>query len=249
MPLTLATSWAVRAAAAEPVAVVRVRNLQAVTEAASDAWGRPSKPQPLLISAEISFSQPFTTAAAQDCLTAETVHYGTLSRAILNALEGSTLMLSANQVGLHRIVHDIWLHLTGQHLSTGQESTTEGHLLSAEVRNGIQFLSITATLPKASLLGTGVSFTASAAFNARMYSTELRLHELRVPTLVGMNDNERLAKQFIVITVALDMLRDIPGDFYVEAEALVVKVCTHNTTPLIWGMALDINISRPANHL
>ncbi|KAK0657175.1 Dihydroneopterin aldolase-domain-containing protein [Cercophora newfieldiana] len=235
MAYTLTSSWAVRAAAGEPVAVVRVENLQAVTGVACDAWGQVDKPQPLLISAEISFAQPFTAAAIQDTLTHETIHYGTLSRAILASLKEST-----DEVGLHQIVEDIWLYLTGQTLPTGEESPDGNFLLPAEARKEIRFLSITATLPKASLLGSGVSFTVSVASQAKLYSKELTIHKLQVPTLIGMNKNERLAKQFVITTVAFDKLEYFARDFYVEAEASVVKILEESSFETLEALGTHI---------
>src|SRR3954462_13724068 len=83
----LSTQWEVRAVAGEPKAVVRVRNLQAIVQGGTDAWGRPGKAQPALISAEISFVHPFGTVCSDDRLSPETVHYGKLSKAILEAID------------------------------------------------------------------------------------------------------------------------------------------------------------------
>ncbi|KAK0632160.1 hypothetical protein B0T14DRAFT_532674 [Immersiella caudata] len=243
MAYALASSWAVRAIAGEPVAVVRVENLQATTDAACDAWGRHHLQQPLLISAEISFAQPFTSAAQQDTLTAgETIHYGTLSRAILASLKDqySTQEGTSREEGLHKIVDKIWLHLTGQRLPTGEESPNRVCLLPAEVRTGIRFLSITAKLPKASLLGSGISYAMSADFQACLYSKELRLHKLQIPTLIGMNPNERKARQVVIVTVALDKIESIPGDFYTEAEGLIVKTLVESSLETLEALGTHV---------
>ncbi|KAK4449226.1 putative dihydroneopterin aldolase family protein [Podospora aff. communis PSN243] len=239
MPYALGSSWTVRAEAGEPVAVVRVENIQATTDAASDAWGRPNCQQPLLISAEISFEKPFTSAAQQDTLTTETVHYGTLSRAILASLKDNSLNEKVGE-DINGIVNRIWLHLTGLSLPTGEESPNQACLLNARVRAGIRFLSITAMLPKASLLGSGISYTMSAVFAASIYSRELRLHKLQVPTLVGMNPNERKAKQFVIATVALDKIQNNPGDFYTGAEAVVVKILEESSFETLEALGAHI---------
>ena len=77
------------AEAGEPVAVVRVRDLQGqgAVPVGRDAWGRPGRPQPVLLSAEVSFARPFGAASEGDRLGAETVHYGTLSKSLLAGLE------------------------------------------------------------------------------------------------------------------------------------------------------------------
>ncbi|KAK3360010.1 hypothetical protein B0T25DRAFT_534512 [Lasiosphaeria hispida] len=80
---------------------------------------------------------------------------------------------------------------------------------------GIPSLLLTITLPKASLLGSGVSLTATSVFGepAPLSAVALRLDSLRVPTLVGVNSNERLAKQIVWTS----------KDFYTELETLVVQ--------------------------
>src|SRR5438874_7268817 len=59
-----------------------VRNLTLNTRVALDAWGR-EKPQPVLISVVISLSRSFQSAAEKDELNQSTVHYGTLSKAVI----------------------------------------------------------------------------------------------------------------------------------------------------------------------
>ncbi|KAK3337045.1 hypothetical protein B0T19DRAFT_411353 [Cercophora scortea] len=223
---TLSTSWDVRASAGEPVAVVRVQNLQAVINGPQDAWGRQCKPQPALISAEVSFNAPFDTAATDDRLGADTLHYGNLSKAILASLDDFSPGDPAlppdveHLLSLRRCVDVILVHLTGAY---GRAQTS---LISPE---RVRFLSITVCLPKASLLGEGVSITQSCVFGATggefkpaKYAVALSLNKLRVPTLVGVNANERLSKQFVVTTITIDQC-DIREDVYTKIEDLVVK--------------------------
>ncbi|KAK3694983.1 hypothetical protein B0T22DRAFT_88992 [Podospora appendiculata] len=226
---TLSTLWDVRASAGEPVAVVRVRNLQTVIQGPHDAWGRPYKPQPALISAEVSFAAPFDTAATDDRLGADTLHYGNLSKAILASLDdfrpGNTAPAadSEHRLTLRNCVGTIWDHLTG----TGAAQMTS---LISPAR--VRFLSITVCLPKASLLGEGASLTRSCVFGAAAaggesksakHAVALSLNKLRVPTLVGVNANERLSKQFVVTTIAIDKC-NMREDAYAKIEDLVVKV-------------------------
>jgi hypothetical protein len=101
----------------------------------------------------------------------------------------------------------------------------------------VRRLALTVALPKASLLGDGVSLTASALFaegTGRMEARAMALEisRLRVPTLVGVNTNERLAKQFVVTTVTVEGF-DRPDDVYTEIEAVVVKVSTASRTVLL----------------
>lgn len=53
---------------------------------------------------------------------------------------------------------------------------------------------------------------------------------MRVPTLVGVNDNERLAKQFVITTVTVEGFTR-GEDVYTEIEAVVVKVGASHSSP------------------
>lgn len=48
------TTWSVKAAAGEPLAVISVRDFQTITHMCADAWGRQGKEQPILVTAELS---------------------------------------------------------------------------------------------------------------------------------------------------------------------------------------------------
>ncbi|KAJ4297177.1 hypothetical protein N0V88_004095 [Collariella sp. IMI 366227] len=50
----------------------------------------------------------------------------------------------------------------------------------------------------------------------------LEVERLRVPTLIGVNDNERLRKQFVLATVTVEGF-DREDDVYTEIEDVVVK--------------------------
>jgi dihydroneopterin aldolase len=236
----LSTQWEVRAIAGEPKAVVRVRNLQAIVQGGTDAWGRPGKAQPALISAEISFMQPFGTVCADDRLTTETVHYGKLSKAILEAIDdlnneppppGSDARPGSENPPTTKDVLDmIWVRLTGLPVDGNSEEfdkSTETPFLNLHV---IRFMSITLTFPKASLLGEGVSLTASTLYGpfggghgCLRYALSLRLQNLKVPTLVGVNPNERRNKQFVVADIELDNFICME-DMYTDLERVVVSV-------------------------
>jgi len=86
--------------------------------------------------------------------------------------------------------------------------------------------SVTVGLPKASLLGEGVRLTGAAVFEGERVKARARALEisrLRVPTLVGVNENERKAKQFVVVTVVVEGFAR-GEDVYVDIEADVVQV-------------------------
>ncbi|KAK1782073.1 Dihydroneopterin aldolase-domain-containing protein [Copromyces sp. CBS 386.78] len=241
---TFVSDFHVRSQAGEPCAAVSVRNLSTNLYAASDAWGRKctAAPQPCLISAQVHFKQPFGTAAANDQLGADTVHYGNLSKAILERMKRFTVPRGEQQqqssgtgtgtgsdsttFTLAYVIHDLWVGLTGwAHFGSVKEEEKPFLDLST-----VKFLSLTVTLPKASLLGDGVSMTCSQFFKngpgdkmrENPISASLKIHNLKVPTLVGVNPHERRAKQFVTTSVNVERYFRM-DDYYAELERVVVK--------------------------
>ncbi|KAK3940088.1 putative dihydroneopterin aldolase [Diplogelasinospora grovesii] len=230
----LSTSWAVRVAAGEPFAVVRVKNLQAVIQGPKDAWGRKNKAQPVLVSAELAFHKPFDTKSD---LLIGTVHYGNLSKVILASLErfgpGRAAASSTSTAAtLRQVLERIWHDLVGNNIDGLDNDIPvgeDGPFLSFVP---LRFMSVTIRLPKASLLGEGVSLTASSYFASELettrgaaasqaYSLSLGLHNLRVPTLIGVNSNERMAKQFVVVNFDFEKF-DMHEDLYDTLEKIIV---------------------------
>ena len=235
LPENLLTAWQVRAKAGEPSAVVRIKNLQTLLQA-TDAWGRRNKVQPAEISVEVSFRESFETSSASDQLDSGTIHYGILSKTVLGALEnfraGVEVDGANRNITLREIADTIWLSLTAEKFhSSGVEQIAEAsHLLHS---SQYQYLSFTVRLPKASLLGEGVSFTVSESPRGDpslpqppVFSASLRLHGLRIPTLIGVNANERLAKQILMADVEIERhMYPYNEDIYTNLEGIVVQVC------------------------
>lgn len=232
----LLTHPRLRALAPDPPAVVSVRNLRATLHRSGhDAWNRPGKQQPCLISVEVGFLSEFDTAASTDRLGADTLHYGMLSKAVLGCVsaveaEEKDVIGLEGEKGVVHVLKAVWMDLTALELDGRPRDAgwmRQGKAV-VDLRR-VRFLSVTVALPKASLLGEGVSLTASAVFDAGGSGTmearamALEITRLRVPTLVGVNDNERLAKQFVIVTVTLEgLVRE--QDFYTHIERDVVQV-------------------------
>lgn len=241
-PAPLLSTWKVAAAAGEPIAVVKVRNLQGVLPVGRDAWGRPNKPQPALVSTEVSFSKPFSAASESDKVNAETAHYGNLSKNLLGSLklfEKSTPPRDPEAAA--RAVADgpssgdvfelLWVGLTGRVVDGSVRALPLDRVPFLDT-DRLKSLALTVYLPKASLLGSGVSLTVTACFREgseenplRSYARSLRLHGLHVPVLVGVNENERTAKQMVVADVEIDRL-DTTRDIHPEVEKIVTEVST-----------------------
>ncbi|KAK1639036.1 hypothetical protein BDP81DRAFT_392417 [Colletotrichum phormii] len=221
----LVSSWQVRAEAGEPFAVIRVRDLQSMIKVGTDAWGREGKTQPIVVSAELSMSEPFEAASLSDKVSDDTVHYGLLAKAILGLLDDVNRY--EDDMTLEQAMRMIWGELTG-YLIHGSESDEPGFLKNKLPK--IRYLNITLTLPKASLLGSSVSRSYSSTCDVHnaspagwLYSSTLRFNDLRVPTLIGVNDNERLARQIVVVSVEIEGYNGY-SDSYVEIESFIVKI-------------------------
>ncbi|KAL6809383.1 hypothetical protein GGI42DRAFT_317787 [Trichoderma sp. SZMC 28013] len=248
----LEPNWRVRFLAGQPPAIVRVRNLQTSIEGPSDAWNRKGKPQPLSVSASVMLKEAFDGSSSADSVEADTVHYGLLSKAILASLEGQSQHAegSGNTAkksqfsSLRDIVNTIWEDLTGQDCNgrakvTDEDSEAQTSFLKPST---IRCLELTVHLPKASLLGGGVSLTRIALFGRDGESRpqprglSLKIHDLRVPTLIGVNDNERQAKQVVVATIEIDKF-DIDKDIFTMIEGETVKVMSQSSFETLEALA------------
>ncbi|KAK4158443.1 Dihydroneopterin aldolase-domain-containing protein [Chaetomidium leptoderma] len=234
-PLQTITTPRLRALCPDPPATVQIRNLTTTLQhSGHDAWNRAGKAQPCQISASVAFAAPFATAAAHDRLGADTVHYGTLSKAVLASVGRSEVESAPSppplswdvKRGVWDVLRWVWVDLTGVEVDGTLVGGGSSSSYLLDVKK-VRLLSVTVSLPKASLLGDGVSLTMSGAFeqgSGRMEARAMALEvsRLKVPTLVGVNDNERLAKQFVVATVTVEGFTP-QEDLYTEIERDVVK--------------------------
>jgi dihydroneopterin aldolase len=225
----LKSSWQIAATAGEPHSTIRVQNLQASVWWGRDAWGQAEKTQPILISATISLRQPFEKASTEDSVNnSSTVNYGTLSRAILDAVDNFPLLCTDRT--LPSLLNQILCRLTTRDLDS-REPTYNGDCFFPPVleRTTLKSLELKLMLPKASLIGSGVGLSGTIVYaesgEVEAYSMTLKLCGLRIPTLIGVNPNERLAKQVVVANIELDCWSKA-ADLYNELEEIVVKVCT-----------------------
>ncbi|RFU74067.1 hypothetical protein TARUN_8167 [Trichoderma arundinaceum] len=250
----LEPNWRVRFLAGQPPAVVRVRNLQTSIEGPSDAWNRKGRPQPLSVSASVMLKEAFDTSSTADKVAGDTVHYGLLSKAIMASLEGQGQQhLATEKPGntastsrfssLRDVVNTIWEDLTGQDGNGRSKATEEEQEVDSFLKaSTIRCLELTVHLPKASLLGGGVSLTRIALFGRDGESRpqprgiSLKIHDLRVPTLIGVNDNERKAKQVVVASIEIDKY-NIDEDVFTMIEAEAVEVMSQSSFETLEALA------------
>ncbi|KAJ5032424.1 uncharacterized protein L3040_009029 [Drepanopeziza brunnea f. sp. 'multigermtubi'] len=253
MPPPLLTPHALTTLSGDPHTLIRLTHLRTTLPISTDAWGRPSIsasiPQPVLLSCALSLRHPFTTASSSDTVAASTVHYGTLSKAILAACEAFRLSGEGTEkgMGMRDLVAWVLFRLTGQHIlaapeapqgehgsgnGNGDENGNEERVEPLLKPSSLKLLELEVSLPKASLLGSGVSLTGSVAYGGDQgggeqqpsaFSMVLKLHELRVPTLVGVNACERLAKQMVYVGIEMQRWDWPDEDGYARLEEVVVK--------------------------
>ncbi|KAM3499977.1 hypothetical protein MY11210_009564 [Beauveria gryllotalpidicola] len=243
---------------------IKVKNLHATIQGPQDAWGRPDRPQPIAITAAVSLDAPFNASSASDTVAADTVHYGLLSKAILSILAAAAPVQS-----LRHLLDTIWAQMTGAD-SRGQGVEAAESLLQRQERRQqppppflhsarLRALDISLHLPKATLLGDGVSLTVTGGFELvaadgggggggglvkpvmRQGAVSLKIHRLRVPTLIGVNSNERLAKQVVIASVEIDRLDD-DADVYPELEQVVVTVMSESSYETLEALGTRLTV-------
>jgi len=228
-PPRLIHTWDLLQTAGKPHSIIRVRNLQTCLIVGTDAWGRKGKDQPVLISVSASLRKPFESASSEDAVTGNTIHYGVMSKAILGACKLFSLDPSKEANWLSDLVDIIHSGLVKDAFTgTGESHERLGPPLTAA--SIISLLEIKVLLPKASLLGNGVSLTKYMMFDpaqeaAVLESWLLTFDDLKIPTLIGVNPNERLAKQLVVATVKIDGIKGgSAAHSYNALEEIINKV-------------------------
>ncbi|CAG8955473.1 hypothetical protein HYFRA_00010340 [Hymenoscyphus fraxineus] len=242
---SLLPSWELQSLVGQPPAKIHVRNLQTSMKIARDAWGRYEKEQPVLVSVAVSLRHAFESASAQDEVTNSTVHYGTLSKAVLRAcqyfseipveLVPSYEKKEATALStLVTSIRDSLIHTEDE--AAKPHPNPPRPLLTPST---VTCLEVQIMLPKALLLGSQVSLTQSTFFDtqvARHASCALGLHDLRIPTLIGVNPNERLAKQIVIANISIEQWNNAT-DCYNELEQVVSKTIEESSFRTLESLA------------
>ncbi|RDA89739.1 hypothetical protein CP533_1054 [Ophiocordyceps camponoti-saundersi (nom. inval.)] len=218
----------------EAPAVVRVRGLQTTIQGPHDAWGRHGRLQPMLMSAEVSLEGAFAHSSSRDTLAVDTVHYGQLSKAIRASVERlSPPPQEAGPLTLFSVLTHVWRDIV--------DGGGDGVDVRLRDAGAVSCLGLTAFLPKASLLGDGISLTMMGPVesSATSVACTLGLHALRVPTLIGINGNERLARQSVVVSVEIDSF-DASADNYHGLETRVVEVTSASSFGTLEALAAHL---------
>jgi dihydroneopterin aldolase len=132
-----------------------------------------------------------------------TVHYGTLSKAIQGRLQDDSLM---------------WMDTADLSIAiAGIVRTAAGSAPIFAIETDVCY-------PKGSMFGDGVGHQASIITATGVYSNVLYLKNIRVPCLIGVNANERLKKQPVVINLWVDCVHASRVDDYAALENSIVQV-------------------------
>lgn len=178
---------------------ILVQNLAVMVNAGRDAWGRQKK-QRAVISVTLTLGTRFSTASATDSVDNSTVHYGILSKALQAHVEGESSRWKTTAALSGSIAHCV---------RTVAKSTP------------IYALETDLCYLKASMYGDGVSHIVTTVESAKQRSSVLYLRNIRVPCLIGVNSNERLQKQPVIVNAWVDSLPESRLDDYPELEALL----------------------------
>ena len=195
--------WSARIAQFDNADKISVRNLEVTVNAGVDVWGRQKK-QRALITVTLHLAQSFDSAAEADALDRSTVHYGKLSKDVQSCINTSTTWTST-AILAETILKQI------------METKGDTNLLGTE---------IDITYPKSSMLGDGAGYCLCSTHEGeeRGTSTVLYLRNVQIPCLIGVNSNERTAKQPVVVNLWIDCLNPSRTEDYPELEAVVVNV-------------------------
>lgn len=196
------TLWNAQVAQSGHYDTINVENLEVTVNAGTDVWGRKKK-QRAFISITVTLGQVFASASATDTVDQSTIHYGTLCKAIQARLQqqDSEWMCTAR---LSKSIADSIREVAG---------STPIYAIKTDVR----YL-------KGSMFGDGAGHVSSIIEHESIQSSTLYLRNVCVPCLIGVNANERLRKQPVVVNMWVDSIPDSRLDDYAELENIVVNV-------------------------
>ena len=195
--------WNAHAAQSESTDKIVVQDLAVTVNAGTDVWGRKKK-QRALISVTVTLGKPFSTASSTDSVDESTVHYGTLSKALQARIQDDSLE---------------WMSTADLSISiAGIVRTAAGSTDIFAIETDVCYL-------KGSMFGDGAGHTTSIITQLGVYSNMMYLRNVRVPCLIGVNSNERTAKQPVVVNVWIDCVPASRVDDYAALENILFEVC------------------------
>lgn len=234
---------------------IHIANLSFSALLGADPWGRAGPKQninqPVLLSTRVSLRNPFTSASASDTVDSSTVHYGILSKEILKIVgnrRADSNKTFQSDWSLNDLVDWLVVYLTG--VAFGASASAVSAAAHYEIEGGIpclerdarykpsligpktlRELEFTIALAKGTLMADNIVLRKQVGFGSTgevFWASTLRIEGMRIPTLVGVNRNERTARQIVMATVEIEPYVCKGKDCYPELEEIVFKVL--NTT-------------------
>ncbi|KAJ4399982.1 hypothetical protein N0V91_009055 [Didymella pomorum] len=195
-------AWNSQVAQSDCTDKIIVQNLAVTVNAGTDVWGRKKK-QRALISIIVTLGNRFASASSSDTVDESTVHYGTLSKAIQGRIQDDSLE---------------WMSTADLSIAiAGIVRTAAGSAPIFAIETDICYL-------KGSMFGDGAGHQASIVTTTGIYSNVLYLRNVRIPCLIGVNSNERLQKQPVVVNLWVDCVPASRVDDYAALETALVQI-------------------------
>lgn len=195
-------AWNSQVAQSDCTDKIIVQNLAVTVNAGTDVWGRKKK-QRAFISVTVTLGNHFASASTTDTVDESTVHYGTLSKAIQGRIQDDSLE---------------WMSTADLSIAiAGIVRTAAGSAPIFAIETDVCYL-------KGSMFGDGAGHQTSIITRTGIYSNVLYLRNVRIPCLIGVNSNERLQKQPVVVNLWVDCVPASRVDDYAALETALVQV-------------------------
>lgn len=190
-----------------------VQNLDVVVNAGTDVWGR-QKSQRARVSVTLTLKHRFASAASTDSVDQSTVHYGTLSKAIQTHVNENNERWRST----YDLVGDL----------KSRVRNVAGSTMGA--------VEVDVFYPKGSMFGDGVGYNFSEVPSENIHTPILYLQNVRIPCIIGVNSNERLQKQPVVVNLWAEGISMDRVDEYAKLETLLSNLISETSFQTIESM-------------
>ncbi|KAF2815932.1 uncharacterized protein BDZ99DRAFT_126070 [Mytilinidion resinicola] len=194
---------------------ISVRNLSVTSNSGLDVWGR-QKRQPALLSITAFLAHTFDQAAQSDAVDSSTVHYGILSKSLQGVIENSKEWQST-----FTLARDLNV--------AAYSIAAPGTLIGCE---------LDIFYPKACMQGDGAGYIISTT-DEGIFAT-LYLKSVRIPCLIGVNSNERQAKQPVIANLWIENVHEAYSDAYNEAEKILIQTVESSSFETLESLATQV---------
>jgi FolB domain-containing protein len=181
---------------------IAVQNLEVSVNSGTDVWGR-KKPQRAYISVTVTLGQQFASASSTDTVDESTIHYGILSKAVQARLQSAS---------------SDWVS------TPDLSSSVRDSVKKVSASTPIYAIETSVSYLKGSMFGDAVTHTTSCIETTGERTSTLHLRNVLIPCLIGVNANERLKKQPVVLNLWVSCIPDSRVDDYAELETLVFNI-------------------------